>query len=144
MSLEAETQAFLLYLDANQSVRSLIRAAPNKTLLYAGRFFGAIFEDLEKDKAKNANLAKLQTLSDVLMLVPAPPTCADRTLKSYVEGLLARVPERPDGFAVWNALSTIFAGNAEGRVYFTVGSGIRGQDIRGGRDRSSSQQPAYR
>ena len=128
MSLEAETQEILDYLRANESVRSLIKAARNKTLLYSGGFFQSIFKELEMEKRKNANLAKLQTLSDVLELMPAPPRCADRTLKRYVEGLLTRVPERPDGFAIWNALSTIFAGNAEGRVYFSVGSGIRRED----------------
>ena len=128
MSLEAETQEFLDYLHANESVRSLIKAAPNKTLLYSGGFFQSIFNELEMEKRKNANLARLQTLSDVLELVPAPPRCADRTLKRYVEGLLTRVPERPDGFAIWKALSTIFAGNADGRVYFSVGSGISRED----------------
>jgi hypothetical protein len=124
MSLEAETQEILDYLRANESVRSLIKAARNNTLLYSGGFFESIFKELEMDKRKNANLATLQTLSDVLELVPAPPRYADRTLKRYVEGLLMRVPERPDGFAIWSALSTIFAGNAEGRVYFSVGSGV--------------------
>jgi hypothetical protein len=128
MPLEAETQEILDYLRANESVRSLIKAARNKTLLYTGSFFQSIFKEREKDKKKNANLARLQTLSDVLELVPAPQGCADRTLKRFVEGLLTRVPERPDGFAVWNALSTIFAGNAEGRVYFSVGSGISRED----------------
>jgi len=87
MSLEAETQEFLEYLHANESVRSLIKAAPNKTLLYSGGFFQSIFNELEMEKRKNANLARLQTLSDVLELVPAlrrphveavcgGPTCA--------------------------------------------------------------------
>jgi hypothetical protein len=128
MSLEAETQEFLDYLRANESVRSLIKAGRNKTLLYTGSFFQSIFKELEKEKKKNANLARLQMLSDVLEQIPAPPRCADRTLKRYVDSLLRRVPERPDGFAVWNALSTTFAGNAEGRVYFSVGSGITRED----------------
>jgi hypothetical protein len=129
MPLKAETQEILDYLRANEPVRSLIKAAPNKTLLYSGGFFQSIFKELEMEKRKNANLARLQTLSDVLELVPAPPGyAADRTLKRYVEGLLVRVPERPDGFAIWNALSTIFAGNAEGHVYFSVGSGISRED----------------
>jgi hypothetical protein len=84
MSLEAETQEFLDYLHANESVRSLIKAAPNETLLYSGGFFQSIFNELEMEKRKNANLARLQTLSDVLELVPAPPRCADRTLKRYL------------------------------------------------------------
>ena len=66
MSFEAETQEFLDYLHANESVRSLIKAAPNKTLLYSGGFFQSIFNELEMEKRKNANLARLQTLSDVL------------------------------------------------------------------------------
>ncbi len=45
-------------------------------------------KELENDKKKNANLAELEMLSDVLELVPAPSGCAGRTLKEYVEGLL--------------------------------------------------------
>jgi hypothetical protein len=128
MHPEAETQEFLDYLRANESIRLQIRAGRDKTLLYAGSFFQAVFRELEEDKKKNSSLAGLQMLSDVLELVPAPPGRAERSLKGYVEGLLGRVAERPDGFAIWNALSTIFAGNAEGRVYFSVGSGINRED----------------
>jgi hypothetical protein len=39
MSLQAETQEFLDYLRANESVTSLIKAARHKTLLYSGGFF---------------------------------------------------------------------------------------------------------
>jgi hypothetical protein len=48
-----------------------------------------VFKELENDKKKNANLAELEMLSDVLELVPAPSGCAGRTLKEYVEGVTA-------------------------------------------------------
>jgi hypothetical protein len=123
MNLARETREFLGYLRNDHHIRPLIKADRNKTLLYAGSFFGPEFSELEKQKKQNPNLARLQTLGDVLDRLPSPG-CADRTLKNYVERLLEQVPEWPDSFAIWSALSKIFASNAEGQVFFSVGSGI--------------------
>jgi hypothetical protein len=86
-------------------------------------FSGRSLANLRSKKKRNPNLARLQTLGDVLDRLP-PPGCADRTLKNYVERLLEQIPEWPDSFAIWSALSKIFASNAEGQVFFSVGSGI--------------------
>jgi len=123
MSLARETREFLRYLRNDHNIRPLIKADRDKTLLYAGSFFGPEFSELEKQKKRNPNLAQLQTLGNVLDRLPSPG-CPDRTLKNYVERLLEQVPEWPDSFAIWSALSKIFASNAEGQVFFSVGSGI--------------------
>ena len=39
MALEQSSKDFLVFLQKNPAIRDQIRAAPGKTILYAGRFF---------------------------------------------------------------------------------------------------------
>ena len=82
-----------------------------------------VWRELQQLKLSNLEVASLQMLPDVLKLIPAPDNSAN-SMKDYVESLTDSVPWRPDGFTVWKALSGIFASNASGRVYFSIGSGV--------------------
>lgn len=124
--LKDQTKQFLSYLQQNPGVRSRIKAPRDKSLFYAGRFFKPVWKEIADLKRSNASIAALWTLPDALAQIPAPTGV--RTMKDYVEGLTegktATLPWEPDGFVLWRALSGIFASNAEGKVYFAVGSGV--------------------
>ena len=123
MTLTAPTRAFLAFLQKNPHVRSQIRAAPDKTILYAGGFFRPIWKDMEQAKRADPGLADKETLGDVLGRITLHGS-PHVTLRAYVQAVEAQVPYNPDGFILWRALSGLFAANAVGRVSFCVGSGV--------------------
>ena len=57
MPLLQPTNDFQRYLKQNPDIRVQIRAAPNKTLLYAGRFFKPIWKELDELKGRNPGVA---------------------------------------------------------------------------------------
>jgi hypothetical protein len=120
MPIQKQTRDFLIYLKQNKSVRDRIRAERDKTLLYAGEFAGPIWSQVESFQRKHPGA--VQILPDVLRSMPAPPGHAG-TLKDHVNALTRGVPSN-DQMVIWKALSGIFASNAEGTVYFSVGSGV--------------------
>jgi hypothetical protein len=124
MAIQPQTRDFLNYLQQNKGVRDLIRAERNKTLLYAGEFSGPIWSQVESFQRKHPGA--VQILPDVLKSIPAPTGHAG-TLKDHVDALTHTVPSN-DQLVIWEALSGIFASNAEGTVYFSVGSGIDPMD----------------
>ena len=128
MSLLPETRAFLSYLQANPGVRQQIRAAPGKTLLYAGSFFKPMWREIEEAKRRDATLASKEILPEVLARIRTPGA-PQPTLRQYVEAVERQVPWQPDGFTLWRALSGIFASNAAGPVSFQIGSGVTDQKV---------------
>jgi len=125
MPLKPETKDFLVFLQKNPAIRSQIRAAPGKTLLYAGRFFKPMWQEIEDLKRANPQLWDKQTLPDVLSRIAVPGFA---NLLLWVKHLESRVPWTPDGFTLWRALSGIFAANAVGAVSFQVGSGVKADE----------------
>jgi len=123
MTIQSQTKEFLSYLQQNRDVRDKIKADANKTLLYAGVFFGPIWRELELFQRRYPGT--IQILPEILQKIQAPPGNPG-TLRSYVDTLTVRVPPS-DQLIIWKALSGIFASNAVGTVYFSVGSGVDGQ-----------------
>ena len=66
MPLLQPTKDFLRYLQQNPAVRAQIRAAPGKTLLYAGTFFRPVWQEIAAQKRSSPQLADKQVLPDVL------------------------------------------------------------------------------
>jgi hypothetical protein len=133
MALHPATKTFLSFLQSHPEIRSQIRAAPGRTLLYAGSFggnpvwsgrttFKPMWKEIAEYKRAHPEVADKQILPDVLARVTAPGTRYS-SLLAYVQDLEHQVPER-DAFTVWRALSGIFASNASGPVSFQIGSGI--------------------
>lgn len=120
MPLQPATRNFMIYLKQHREVRDRIRAERDKTLLYAGDFGSPIWMQLESYKRKHPGA--IQLLPDVLSTIAAPPGFHG-TLKDYVDDLARKSPAR-DQAVIWKALSGIFASNAEGTVYFSVGSHV--------------------
>jgi len=123
MALKPETRAFLAFLQQHPEIRRQIRAAPGRTLLYAGSFFKPMWKEIADYKRAHPEVADKQMLPDVLARVPVPGS-RHGSLLVYVQDLERQVPWQPDGFTVWRALSGIFASNATGAVSFQVGSGV--------------------
>jgi hypothetical protein len=123
MPLSQPTIDFMKYLKDNPAIRARIMAAPGKTLLYAGSFFGPMWKQIAREKLSNPQLAEKQTLPDVLATI-SPQGTGHPTLLAYAESVVSQVPWKPDGFVVWRAMSGIFASNASGAVSFQVGSGV--------------------
>ena len=128
MSLQAQTKAFLKYLQDHPDVRSRIRAAPGKTLLYAGVGFGPMWREIERRKLTEPQFRDKETLPEVLRRTPAPGMTYPNLL-AYVHDLERQVPDRPDAYTVWRALSGIFASHASGKVSFQVGSGVTADKV---------------
>lgn len=123
MSPQSPVKYLLVYLQKNPSLRAQIRAAPNKTLLYAGDFFKPIWQELSELKRTNANLADKEILPDVLarILCPGQPFS---DLLAWAKHLDHLTPWQENGFIVWRALSGIYAANAVGAVSFYIGSNV--------------------
>jgi len=138
MHLQKETYEFLEFLQKNPAIRDQIRAAPGKTLLYAGttsaqsvfgQFFKPMWQKIAELKRKYPQARDKETLHDVLSRIPVPGKLFANLLL-YVQYLedTARVPAKPDLFTVWRALSGIFAANAVGAVSFQVGSDVNADE----------------
>ena len=123
MALQRETKSFLAFLQGRPDVRGKIRAAPGRTLLYAGTFFKPVWKEIAELKRARPEFAAKELLPDVLARIPVPGTGHPHLL-AYAQGVERAVPWRPDGFIVWRALSGIFAANAVGPVSFQIGSDV--------------------
>ena len=129
MPLHPTVAGFLRYLHDHPNVRSQIKAAPDKTLLYAGRFGMAMWKQIQLDKRLNPQIRDKQTLNEVLGTIAAPQAPYPTLLK-YVEAIDAD-PKVPPGDKTicWRALSGIFAAQATGAVSFQIGSEVNGQKV---------------
>ena len=123
MALQRPTKEFLSFLRNSATLRDQIRAAPNAALFYAGSFFKPFWEELEDLKARRPELARKETLVDVLARIPVTDTTY-RNLSEYVQAVDRQIRPTPDRFILWRALSGIYARNAVGKVSFQVGSEI--------------------
>ena len=123
MAYHQLTTAFLSFLSAHPQVCDRIRAAPNRTLLYAGSFVKPMWREIENLKRTNPDLAQKETLPDVLRRISVPGM-GHASLLAYAQDVESRVPWNPDGFTIWRALSAIFASHAVGAVSFQVGSNV--------------------
>jgi hypothetical protein len=123
MPLQQPTKDFLRYLQQNPSVRAQIRAAPGKTLLYAGGFFKPVWQEIAAQKRSSRQLADKELLPDVLARIKTPGS-VHPTLLAWAQDLDRLEPLRENGFIAWRALSGIFAANAVGAVSFCVGSPV--------------------
>ena len=123
-----DTLAFVGYLNSNRPVSSQIRAAPDKTLLYAGDYGTGVggrsmWREIALQKRTNPELRDKEMLSEVLARIHAPGTKFANLLE-YIYDLESRVPPRPDAFKIWRVVSGIFAANATGKVSFQIGAGV--------------------
>ena len=130
VSAQPATKAFIRFLSQNPALRSQIRAAPDKTLLYSGAFFRASFQEIKSRKLVDPQVADKETLPEVLARIPIPPALLPNPAKpfpnllAYVSDLEQQVPKQPDQFMIWRALSGIFAAHAVGEVSFWIGGGV--------------------
>ncbi|MEO7987589.1 MAG: hypothetical protein ABI766_13745, partial [Gemmatimonadales bacterium] len=111
MPLQPGTRALLSILHAQPSLRWQIRAARDRTHLYAASLFRPAWNEIADLKRTNSELAEKDTLVDVLDRLQIPGTTYS-SLLAFVQDV--EQPWQPDGFTVWRALSGIFASNAEG------------------------------
>lgn len=128
MPLASETIEFMKFLNKNPIIRSQIRAAPGKTLVYVGKWKSDTWREIGVLQARgDSRLEGKEILPHVLrrILLPGPPT---RSLLDFVEDLEKRIPKRPDQFVLWRALSGIYVANAAPPVSFLLGGEV-------GRDR---------
>jgi len=123
MAYQKPTTTFLSYLGAHPEVCDRIRAAPNRTLLYAGCFVRPMWREIELQQRTNPDLARKETLPVVLRRIDVPGT-GYASLLEYAQAVEKAVPWNPDGFAIWRGLSAIFASHAVGAVSFQVGSDV--------------------
>jgi hypothetical protein len=123
MPFRQSTKDFLTFLKQHPEIRNQVRAAPGRTLLYAGSFFKPMWKEIADYKRAHPEVADKEMLPDVLKRVIAPGT-GYLSLLAYVHDTERQVPWNPDGFTIWRALSGIFASNASGAVSFQIGSGI--------------------
>lgn len=117
------TKDLLRFLQKNPGVRAQVRAAPDKTLLYAGTFFKPIWRELAELKRANAQVCAKTLLPDVLARIPVPGS-AFPNLLAWAQHIDMLQPWKDNGFIVWRALSGLFAANAVGAVSFYVGSQV--------------------
>jgi len=113
-------------------VRNRIKASPNKAFSMPGIDSQLLVEagshqswrELEDHQGQRPGV--VETLHDVLKRLPAPPPNVG-TLQGYAEKL-AQQEKRVNGAraerVIWRALSGIFASNAQGKVWFLVGSHV--------------------
>jgi hypothetical protein len=126
--LQPGTRALLTFLRTHPEIRNQIRAAPDRTLLYAGSFFKPIWQEIADYKRTHPEVAQKETLPDVLMRVRVAGSSYPHLL-AWAQDLQGRVPWNPDGFTIWRSLSGIFASNAIGAVSFQIGSGVSHEKV---------------
>ena len=123
MAMQQATKDLLQFLQKNPSLRARVRAAPNRTLLYAGNFFKPVWQELADLKRANAQVAQKEILPDVLARIPLAGA-ASPNLLAWAQDIDKLLPWKDNGFIVWRALSGLFAANAMGSVSFCVGSQV--------------------
>lgn len=82
-----------------------------------------MWQEIDDLKRKSRDLARKETLGDVLARIELPET-SHLSLLSYFQDLQSKVPAKPDGFMLWRVVSGIFASQAEGAVSFQIGAGL--------------------
>ncbi len=123
MPLSPETRELLKFLNSHPGVRNQIRAHRNKTLLYAGRFFKPVWQEIVQAKRTNGAVADKTILPEVLERIRLPNQ-PNRNLLEWAQEIDAIKPWEQNGYIAWRALSGIFASNAVGAVSFLIGSGV--------------------
>jgi hypothetical protein len=123
MALHPATKEFLMFLQKNPIIRARIKAPANTTMLYAGRFFKPIWQEIEIAKLTDPQVRSKALLPDVLARIEAP-NHPHQSLLQWAKALDSYQPWRENGYVVWRALSGIFASNASGAVSFAIGSGV--------------------
>ena len=91
MALQAPTKDFLSFLRQHPEIQNQIRAAPGRTLLYAGSFFKPMWKEIADYKRAHPEVADKQMLPDVLARITAPGT-GYLSLLAYVQDLSGRCP----------------------------------------------------
>ena len=124
MIVHQSTKDLLRFLQTHPEVRSRIKAAHDRTVLYSGGFFKPMWKEIQTDP----ELADKQSMEYVLKRLILPGNRCG-TLADYVQAALRDVDrDNVDAQAnrdiIWRALSGIFASNATGKVSFQVGSGV--------------------
>lgn len=132
MPLLPETRGFLAYLQKHPELRFRIKAGRDRTILYAGDGFPTLggsgftpnWRALQDHQEKRPGV--VESLHDILKTLPAPPPNVG-TLQNYAQKL-GEQEKRTNGIraerVIWRALSGIFASNAQGTVWFFVGSHV--------------------
>jgi hypothetical protein len=110
-------------LNQNPTVRAQIRAAPGRTLLYAGAFFRPIWQELLLLKQRDPQFAQKEMLPEVLARIHAHGM-PHANLLAWAQALDTQQPWAENGFIAWRALSGIFASNVVGAVSFAIGSPV--------------------
>jgi hypothetical protein len=123
MPLHPATRQFLAFLRSHPALRDLIRAGPGQAVFYAGSFVKPLWEELSELKRRYPEVARKVTLSDALSRIHTPGMPFSNLL-AYAQEVERQVPQRPDAFILWRALSGIYAANAVGKVSFQIGSGV--------------------
>lgn len=123
MALHSDIKELLVFLKENQIVRHMIRAEPNKTLLYAGHFNAPVWMQIVEDKRTQGLSYEKTILPDVLERIQVPGQQYGNLLE-WAKKLDTIQPWEQNGYIIWRALSGIFASNAMGAVSFMIGSGV--------------------
>jgi len=126
MPLLQPTKDLLGFLHRNPAIRTQIKAAPNKTLLYAGSVIKPAWKDIIDMKAANPEMRDKVILPDVLerILLTGQPFPNLLAWVKSIDALSPPAPWKDNGFIAWRAVSGIFAANAVGAVSFYVGSPV--------------------
>ena len=123
MPLHSASRQFLAFLRDHPELRALIQAPPGRSIFYAGSFGRSAWEELLELKGRYPEVARKTTLADALSRIDLAGTPFG-SLLAYAQEVERRVPQRPDAFILWRALSGIYAMNAVGKVSFQIGSGM--------------------
>ncbi len=123
MTMTTQTRAFLQFLGKNPGIRARIRARPDKTILFAGKFFKDMWRELEALKKSDPQIADKDMISDILGSIALSGQSFPNLL-AWANSFGSVIPWEANGFIVWRALSGIYASNATGLVSFYVGSKV--------------------
>jgi hypothetical protein len=118
--LEQPAKDILQFLHQNPNIRKRIAAPKDRTVLYAGKFFRPVWQELKAIKARRPDLFTGKLLLHEVLQGIQTPGRGFPSLLAWAEHL-DRVAPGTSSFVVWRALSGIYASNAEGAVSFYVG-----------------------
>ena len=94
MAFQRATRTLLTSLRGHPEVRQQIRAAPGRTLLYAGSFFKPMWQEVADYRRTHPEVAQKQTLPDVLARITSPGT-PHASLLAYVQNVEGQVHVDP-------------------------------------------------
>jgi hypothetical protein len=123
MAMNQSTKEFLNFLQKNPAIRAHIKAPRDATLLYAGKFFKPMWQEIEDLKLIDPQYRSKITLPDVLRQIRIH-TQQYQSLLEWAKAIDLVQPWLENGFITWRALSGIFAANASGTVSFAIGSEV--------------------